>query len=99
MSIRRAGSRYIGVWERHSKTAKEILQINTAQCFIVGGLASDIAGVLMLYIFGISALRTQGILMYGGPSPQRTKLYDWLARLGLILVIIGFVLQGVGALV
>jgi len=73
--------------------------MTTAQCFIVGGLASDIVGVVVLYFFGFASLRAQGILTLNGPSPQRTRLYNWMARFGLLLLIFGFVLQGVGALI
>lgn len=65
--------------------------INTA------GLTLDIAGVVLLYRFGLpSRVRESGLEFFGWKSPEALKEYErarTLSRTGLILLILGFALQ------
>jgi hypothetical protein len=66
------------------------------------GLVADIAGVVLLYFFGLPAHISRG--GHGSRAAdqrddveaQQARLYDLLARLGLWLLIAGFALQLAG---
>ena len=62
------------------------------------GLAMDIAGVILLYFFGLSKNITREGAQYiywGGDEEEQQQWirYRFLSRVGLILLVIGFSLQ------
>ena len=68
-------------------------------CINSVGLAFDIAGVILLYFYGLSGrLNTPGgqVIVFSGESPEdaeERKRYTRWSRLGLFLIVFGFVLQ------
>jgi hypothetical protein len=71
--------------------------------FSVAGLVLDIIGALMLWRYGLpeEVSRSGAIHLIGEQEDAAEKAlarrYDWLARLGLTLLILGFVLQLIGS--
>ena len=60
------------------------------------GLALDIGGVILLFIYGLPAeVRKEQIIYWGEGKEQveKWKHYKKLSNLGLILLVIGFLLQ------
>jgi hypothetical protein len=62
------------------------------------GLLLNISGTVVIFFFGVSpALNQQGagFLVVGENEDYRLKYrkYRWLARAGIILIFIGFILQ------
>ncbi len=63
------------------------------------GLVLDIAGVVLLYFFGLPAHISRGghsfrvVDQQNDVEAQQAKLYDLLARVGIWLLIVGFALQ------
>ena len=65
--------------------------INTA------GLLLDIGGVLLIWFFGLTTLLTiEGEVVTIGLLDRhqaKIKLHHWLSRVGMSLILVGFVLQ------
>jgi hypothetical protein len=66
---------------------QDYLVINSA------GLTLDVAGVMLLFRFGLpEAVRRAGLAYWNGDE-EKMRLYDRLGRAGLALLIGGFLLQ------
>lgn len=68
------------------------------------GLVADIAGVVLIYFFGLPAHISRGhssrvLDQRNDVEAQQANLYDLLARLGLWLLIVGFALQLAGVVI
>jgi hypothetical protein len=69
------------------------------------GLVADIAGVVLLYFFGLPAHISRGghrfrvLDQRNDVEAQQAKLYDLLARVGIWLLIVGFALQLAGVVI
>jgi hypothetical protein len=65
------------------------------------GLALDIAGVILLFFFGLPpSIDRTGAVRYAAPRKdeneiRKGRIYDSLGRAGLLLILIGFTLQAV----
>lgn len=70
----------------------------------VFGLALDICGVVLVWIYGISeVLPTEGSVIITESKSQeaeeKEKRYQFRSRVGLSLIIVGFFLQAVSTIV
>jgi hypothetical protein len=71
--------------------------------FTVAGLVSDILGVMLLWRYGLPAeISRSGAIRFVAEQEDSAekalaRRYDRLGRLGLILLILGFVLQLTGS--
>lgn len=71
----------------------------TSYCLNIIGLSLDIVGVILLFFFGlppsISRDGTNFIILEQKDEKEakRAKIYDFLSRIALILLVVGFFLQ------
>lgn len=69
------------------------------------GLLLDAIGVVLVWRFGlppeISRHGHSSILLEGVDEAEKRKaqIYDWLSRLGLFLIVLGFIVQIIGNLI
>jgi hypothetical protein len=64
----------------------------------IAGLCFDIVGIIILYRFGLLAELTAATLnspdIKNEPDWEReSKQYGWISKLGLILIVLGFLFQ------
>ena len=72
----------------------------TFQSLTVFGLMLDIIGVVLIYKYAVARTRP-GSLNYSAETPESEREageMEQRARLGLVLLVSGFVLQGIGTL-
>jgi hypothetical protein len=72
-------------------------------CYNIVGLIFDIAGVILLYFFGLPSKYNSGdvIIMEGEISKEdkcKNKLIKIFSAIGIFLILIGFVIQLIGNL-
>jgi hypothetical protein len=76
--------------------------METSQICIITGLSLDIIGVIMIFLYGISPFldpEGQVYLVTGGvdeKEKQEARCYKLRSKVGLMLVILGFIGQLVG---
>lgn len=65
--------------------------------FIIIGLSLDIIGVILLFVFGIPPTKMFDHVLTDNEHPiEDEKLYRIMSKLGLILLLIGFISQLIG---
>lgn len=68
-----------------------------SQWLICIGLALDIFGVVMLFLYGLpSRMPSADAFTWGAPSEAEGKRFKWKSYAGLGLLVVGFALQIVG---
>ena len=79
-----------------------------ASWLTIAGLILDIVGVVILYFFGLpskltdrsgSKKRRYAFSIGRSPTPAEIRLYEWGSASGIGLLVLGFLLQMVGAAV
>lgn len=79
--------------------------MSASQCLIVFGLGLDIAGVILIYRYGLPSRYPEnepdGVITYPGiagkqADPKEQRKFAWLSHSGLACLVLGFLFQIAG---